>query len=556
MAKALQEDQEYNQQEIVIERPDGSRLLVLAHASPFHDESGRVAGAVNVLMDISERERAERGLAQLAAIVESSEDAILTKDLDGIITSWNQGARNLYGYETAEVVGRHISLLVPPDHRDEMPAIMARLKAGERIQHFETVRMHKDGRRVDVSVSISPLKAGGCVIGAAAIARDISARKRVEQELRDADRRKSEFLAMLAHELRNPLAPLRNGLQIMHLANDDSGAAAAEARAMMERQLVHMVRLIDDLLDLSRITNGKIELRKERLDVAAVAREALDISRPLAQAAGHEITVALPSQATLVYGDRARITQVIANLLNNSVKFTGPGGRIWLTIERQGSDVAIKVKDTGVGIAPEMLPKIFDMFAQAGRPPDPTQSGLGIGLSLVRRLVQMHGGSVEAYSEGLDKGSEFVVRLSAALPPSRETAPLPANEPHDAPRRRILVVDDSRDAALSLAMLLRMTGHETCTAHDGLEALNVAREFRPDVMLLDIGLPKMNGYNVCRHIRQQPWGGNLVIIALTGWGQEQDKREAREAGFDFHLVKPVNPPDLETLLAGLVLAPA
>jgi PAS domain S-box-containing protein len=556
MARALQTGNGYNEQEIVIVRPDGSRLIALAHANPFHDEAGRIAGAVNVLIDITARKQAEQAAAPLAAIVESSEDAIITKDLNGTITSWNRGAQAIYGYTADETIGKNISMLVPPDHRDELPGIMARLKRGERIEHYETVRVRKDGQRLDVSVSISPLKdSAGTITGAAAIARDISIRKRAEEELRMADRRKSEFLAMLAHELRNPLAPLRYGLQVMGLAGENS-VAAAEARVMMERQLGQLVRLIDDLLDLSRITNGKIELRRERLDLAVVIEDAVETSRPLIEAAGHELRVTLPAGRVVVYADRARLAQVFANLLNNSAKYTERGGRIELTVERQGSDVVVKVKDTGVGIAPDKLAMIFDMFTQVDRSLERSQGGLGIGLNLVRRLVEMHGGRVEAHSEGLGKGSEFVVRLSVVLASDPESPGSDGDSSLRLPRYRILVVDDNKDAALSLAMLLKIMGHETHRAHDGLEAVEAAKKFRPDVVLLDIGLPKLNGYDVCRSIRAQPWGQDVVLIALTGWGQEDDKRRSKEAGFNFHLVKPMNPADLEKLLAGLVLTPA
>jgi PAS domain S-box-containing protein len=374
-------------------------------------------------------------------------------------------------------------------------------------------------------------------------------------EMKEADRRKSEFLAMLAHELRNPLAPLRNGLHIMRLAGEDS-QAAAQVRGMMERQLGQMVRLIDDLLDLSRITHGKIELHREQIDLATVIQDAIDTSRPLITAARHELIVNLPPAPVIVYADRNRLAQVFANLLNNSAKFTEKSGRIWLSAERHGSDVLVKVKDTGIGIPAEMLPKIFEMFTQADRSLERSRSGLGIGLSLVQRLVEMHGGRVEAHSEGPGTGSEFIVRLSVVLEPGRGAPWAGAGDMHRAPHCRILIVDDNKDSALSLAMLLRMLGHETRTAHDGLEGVEAAKDFRPNVVLLDIGLPKLSGYDVCRSIRAQPWSDGMVIIALSGWGQEEDKRRAREAGFHFHLTKPVNPADLQNLLAGLVLTPA
>jgi PAS domain S-box-containing protein len=557
MAKALQDGKEYNGQEILVERPDGSRWIALAHANPFYHESGHVAGAVNVLLDITERKRAELARAQLAAIVESSDDAVIAKDLEGVITSWNPGAEKLYGYTAKEVVGRAIALLVPPDRPDELPGIMRRLRRGERIDHYETVRVRKDGRRVDVSVTISPLKdEAGRVIGASAIARDISARKRAEEELREANRRKSEFLALLAHELRNPLAPLRNGLQVIRLASHD-GAAVEQARTMMERQLGHMVRLIDDLLDLSRITNGKIDLRKERLDLAAAVQDAVEASRPLIEACGHELTVALPPQPVYVDGDRTRLAQVFANLLNNAAKYTDRGGRIGLAVERQGSDVVVTVRDTGVGIPADVLPKVFDMFTQAERSLERSQGGLGIGLSLVRGLVELHGGRVEAHSAGPGRGSEFVVRLPVLLTPACAPRPEGGAGPNGRPSKyRILVVDDNEDSAVSLGLMLQIMGHDTQAAHDGLAAVEAAAAFRPDVVLLDIGLPRLNGYDACRRIREQPWGAGMVLIALTGWGQDDDKRRSKEAGFNFHMVKPVDPAALEKLLAGLLLTPA
>ena len=362
-------------------------------------------------------------------------------------------------------------------------------------------------------------------------------------------------LAMLAHELRNPLAPLRNGLHIMRLAGDNE-AEVAETRTMMERQLGQMVRLIDDLLDLSRITNGKIELRREQIELAAAVQDAVDTSRPLIEAAGHQLTVSLPPRPVFVYADRTRLAQVFANLLNNSAKYTERGGHIWLTVERQGSDVVVMVKDTGVGIAPDMLAQVFEMFTQADRSLDRSQGGLGIGLSLVRRLVEMHGGRVEAHSEGLGKGSEFVVRLSVVLTSDLAAQRANGDVALRSPKYRILVVDDNKDSAISLARLLRIMGHATQTAHDGLEAVEVAQKFRPDVALLDIGLPKSNGYDACRSIRGQPWSDGMILIALTGWGQEVDKCRSKEAGFNFHLVKPVDFGALEKLLAGLVVSRA
>jgi PAS domain S-box-containing protein len=376
-------------------------------------------------------------------------------------------------------------------------------------------------------------------------------RRRAEEALREADRRKDEFLATMAHELRNPLAPMRNALQIIQMAGSDA-AAVAQAREMLERQMRHMVRLVDDLLDVSRITRGKLDLRKQRVDLAAVVHTAVETSRPLIEAAGHHLSITLPPQPVFVDGDPVRLAQVFANLLNNAAKYTERGGKIWLTVGRQRSDVVVSVRDTGLGIPREMLGKVFELFTQVDRTLEKAQGGLGIGLTLVRRLTEMHGGSVEARSGGCGHGSEFTVRMPAILiVPARDEGA--EEETTSSSGRRILVVDDNRDSALSLGMLLQLMGNRVRTAHDGLEAVQAAENFRPDVVLLDLGLPKLNGYEVARHIRGQPWGGDIVLIAVTGWGQEEDRRRSMAAGFNLHMVKPLEPAALEKVLANLSL---
>jgi PAS domain S-box-containing protein len=551
MALALREGKEYNGQEIVVERPDGTRVTVLAHANPYFDEAGKLRGAVNVLVDITERKQAEEVRARLAAVVESSEDAIVSKTLDGRITSWNAGAEKIFGYTAAEAVGQPITLIVPPERHDEEREILARLSHGQRIEHYETVRVAKDGRRIDISVTISPVRDGaGRIVGASKVGRDITERKRAEAALREADRRKTEFLAVLAHELRNPLAPLRNGLEILQMPDADRDTVE-RTYDVMNRQLGHLVRLVDDLLDLSRINNGKIELRKERIELAGAVQDAVEASRPLVESSGHELTVTFPTEPLWVDGDRTRLTQVFANLLNNSARYTERGGRITLRAERRGGEAVVTVADTGIGIPADMLPRIFDMFTQADRPQERSKGGLGIGLSLVRGLVEMHKGSIEAKSGGTGKGSEFVVRLPLQPPPDPGQRPAEGDREARCPAYRILVVDDNEDAADSLGTMLELMGHTTRTAYDGLEAVSAAESFRPDVVLLDIGLPLMNGYDACRQIRARPWGRQMVIIAQTGWGQDDDRSRSQEAGFDFHLVKPVAPAALEKLLAGL-----
>lgn len=368
------------------------------------------------------------------------------------------------------------------------------------------------------------------------------------RELRDADQRKDEFLATLAHELRNPLAPIRNGLQVLRLAGG-GGEIVDEARSMMERQLTQMVRLVDDLLDVSRITRNKLELRKERVTLAAIIHSAIETSRPLMEQAGHIFSLTLPTSPVYLDADLTRLAQVFSNLLNNAAKYTEPGGRISLTGELSYGEVVMRVRDNGLGIPADALPRIFEMFSQVDRNMERAQGGLGIGLTLVRRLVEMHGGTVEAHSEGPGRGSDFVVRL----PVLNTAQPTPTTHDDEnvtaTDKRRILVVDDNRDSATSLGMMLKLMGNETHTAHDGLAAIEAAEKFRPEMILLDIGLPKMNGYDACRSIRQQPWSKGMVIVALTGWGQDADRRRSAEAGFDHHLVKPVDVDALAKLLA-------
>lgn len=846
---------------ILIARDDSERPIDDS-AAPMFDAHGAAIGAVLVFRDVTERQKAQEAAAQLAAIVETSDDAIVSKGLDGVIRSWNSGAERLFGWKAEEAVGRHLAdLIIPADRKGEEVVILEKLRRGERVEPFETVRIRKDGSQIEISASMSPVLDGeGRVVAASKIARDVSAAKaagraladsrarldyavrlsgvgfwycdlpfdeltwddrvrehfwlgpdervtiatfydrihpedreptraaidaaivgrapydidyrtvdpasgavkwiralggasyapdgtpsrfdgvtvdvtarrrdeermaellhrelarsrmlrRVDQaglaihaagsldgvlrvvaeearavigahqsvtsltvgddwaqsintvsmsdkydrwrdyeveptgegiysavlrdnrpmrmtqaeleahagwrnfsgqaaehppmrgwlavpfvgrdgrslgllqlsdkfegefteedeavlaqlariaavaienaqlygELREQDRRKGEFLALLAHELRNPLAPLRNGLQLMRLAPDE--ATVGKAREMMDRQLGHMVRLIDDLLDVSRIDRNKMDLRRERTTLDEVVASAVETARPLIDHSGHRLSVDLPRPATPLFADLTRLAQVFSNLLTNSAKYTPRGGRIRLTARAEGAAVVVRVEDDGIGIPAESLPRLFDMFSQVDRSLERSTGGLGIGLALVKGLVEMHGGAVEAESPGPGLGSTFTVRLPilADLPPA--LAPSPPEEPPTAiARKRILVVDDSRDSAASMSELLRLLGAEVRTAHDGLEAVAAAEDFRPDAILMDVGMPRLNGHAAARRIREAPWGRGVVIIALTGWGQDSDRVLSREAGCDGHLVKPVNFPDLERLLAEL-----
>jgi len=375
------------------------------------------------------------------------------------------------------------------------------------------------------------------------------------EQLRHADRRKDEFLALLAHELRNPLAPVRNAVTIMRLKNSDD-PELSWCRDVIERQANQLTRLVDDLLDVSRITRGKITLRLETLDLGTVIDAAVETSRPLIDAQKHELVVTLPKERIRIEGDLTRLTQVVANLLNNAAKYQNERGRIELTAVCDRGEAVISVTDHGVGIAPDMLPQVFELFSQGERAPDRAQGGLGIGLSLVKNLVEMHGGSVGVESAGLGKGSKFTVRLPCIIVEPAALAPLKADSAvvTAAESLRVLVVDDSPDAAESLAKLLRLAGHEVLVAHDGQRALEIAAADRPTVMLLDIGLPGMDGYEVCRRMRQQGFS-KARIIAVTGYGQDRDRQRSREAGFDSHAIKPVDPSELMKLVTGPVSLP-
>ena len=372
------------------------------------------------------------------------------------------------------------------------------------------------------------------------------------QALRDADRRKDEFWPFSPHELRNPLAPLRHGLDL--LRKDPDNDSAASVRDMMDRQLNHLVRLIDDLLDVARVSQGKIELRRRRIEVAEVLRAAVEASEPLIKAARHELTVETPPAPLWLDADLTRLSQVVANLLNNAAKYTPTGGRLRLSAKAERDSAVIAVADNGVGIAPEMQPRVFELFAQVDQRSERAQGGLGIGLALVRQLVTMHGGTVEADSAGIDQGSVFRVRLPLASAPLEEQPPVPEARP-TARALKVLVVDDNVDVAQTVGWMLEAIGHEYRLVHDGREALAAAREFMPDAMLLDIGLPGMDGYEVCRAFRREAAFKDLPIVAQTGWGQDKDKALAAEAGFTRHLVKPVGLSHLEGLLAELLRDP-
>ena len=535
--------------EAVCQRPDGTLRVVRVSPSPIFDDDGNFCGAVNEMVDVTEFVEADRARAHLAAIISNSDDAIISKDLDGVILTWNRGAERLFGYSAGEAIGRPVTLLIPPQRMDEEPKVLARIRRGESVEHYDTVRVRKDGSLVDISLSISPIyDSHKQIIGASKIARDITERKRVERALADADRRKDEFIATLAHELRNPLAPLTACLQMIRLAGYDPRRIPRNTLETMERQVNHLVRLVGDLLDLTRLTHGTLELKKERVLISDVISDALEIVTPLIQAKEHCFERSAPGGLQL-QGDRTRLVQVLVNLLSNAAKFVPPKGLIQLNVDRQHGCVRFRVTDNGIGIAPENQEAVFGMFSRVRASSDRFESGLGIGLALVRHLVELHGGTVSVHSEGLGRGAEFVI----LLPLTEDEPPEPVsarNEPKkpSSPRRRVLVVDDNADAVEMMSLLFQSLGHEVRTALSGTAALSLAKEFVPDVVLLDIGLPDISGHEVAARLRQEPWGRSVLLVALTGWGQERDRRLSSAAGFDHHFVKPVDLDALESLL--------
>jgi signal transduction histidine kinase len=490
--------------------------------------------------------------------------AVYSCDAAGVIQQFNRRAAELWGREPApgdtdERFCGSFKLFRPDGSfmpHEQCP--MAEVVSGKitHVRDAEVLIERPDGSRITVVVNIRPLKsAQGEIAGAINCFFDITERKRDEERSReyvlrlaDSDRRKSEFLAMLAHELRNPLATIRVGLQVQRLTGTDAQAANSVTE-LMERQVGHLVGLVDDLLDVNRISQGKIRLRRRRVELATIVHAAVETARSLIERMGHELILAVPREPIWLNADPLRLAQVVGNLLNNASKFTETGGCISLTAALRGEEAEIRVRDNGAGIGTDQLPFVFDMFMQAEASIERSGTGLGVGLALVKNLVEMHDGTVEAHSAAVGQGSEFVVRLPVtreAPPPQPKTPPYETCATTVA--RRVLVVDDNRDAAESLATLLKLSGHDTYIAHDGLEAVDKAARLSPDIVLLDIGLPKINGFEAARRIREQSQGKRPVLVALTGWGQDADRQKSREAGFNAHVVKPVDAAVLANLL--------
>jgi PAS domain S-box-containing protein len=471
--------------------------------------------------------------------------------LDGVVMSWNRGAERMYGYVAEEMIGHTTAALIPDERMDEEPRILDRIRRGEKIEHYETVRRRKDLSELDVSIAVSPIEdAHGNIIGASKITRDITHSRRTEAQLREIDRRKDEFLATLAHELRNPLAPIRQAAMI----SKSEGATDAQKRwshDVISRQVHHMSLLLDDLLDVSRITRGILELRLETALLAEIIEAAVETARPLIDSKHHTLTIDNADESREIVADPLRLAQVLSNLLTNAAKYTDPRGRIHLGVSCEADRVVISVRDSGIGIPKDAIGQVFEMFSQLTSAHDRSEGGLGIGLALAKGLVDLHRGEIRVHSAGDGMGTEFVVSLPWQARRSSESRPQPAAAQGPTSSRRILIADDNRDAAESLAMLLQIDGHECRVVHDGRAAIEEFASFRPEVALLDIGMPEVNGYEVARTIRQGSLGRAVTLIALTGWGQDRDKVRALAAGFNHHFTKPVEPARISEILRTL-----
>lgn len=542
-------------------RHDGEYRWHFSRALPMRDPVGSIVMWVGSNTDIHDMKEA-RAAVQISEIryrrlFEAAKDGILILDfVNGRIVDSNPFMSDLLGYSHDAFVGKELWEIGLFSDRSANEAAVRTLQKTGYVRYEHLPLESNIGDAVEVEVVANAYREGDNTVIQCNI-RDITERSRLEKllqsqstELANLHLRKDEFLAMLSHELRSPLAPIANAVQLLSLQQETESRTQQQARNIIERQLGKLQHLVDDLLEVSRITSGRVQLRQEWMSINGIAEGAVETVRPLIDQRHHELTVTLPMEPIWLYADAARLEQVVVNLLTNAAKYTEEGGRVWLTVEKDRDECVIRVGDSGVGIAPALLPHVFELFIQAERSLDRSQGGLGIGLALVQRLTELHGGTVEAYSKP-GEGSEFVVRLPLRSDDSPHAADIAAKADQASRALRVLVVDDNADTVLGFSMLLESYGHEVRTAHNGVSAVQSAEEFQPHVILLDIGLPGLNGYEVARQVRQQPDGKNIVLIALTGYGQDSDRQASTEAGFDHHLVKPAKFEQLSQILTAV-----
>jgi PAS domain S-box-containing protein len=560
---------------------EAERLLEVT-VEPLRNGSGSQAGAVLVLRDVTARIRAEKALQEsqerYRAFMEQSSEGIWRFELEesvpinlpeeeqverfyrhAVLAECNRTMARMYGFEDeSEMVGSRLGRFLPASDPHNVKYLQSFIQSGYRLTGAESHEVDAEGNPKFFLNNLIGIVEDGRLVRVWGTQLDVTEQKRLEGELRrraeelvGADRRKDQFLAMLAHELRNPLAPIRNAVELMRQV-ETHDPTFQPSREMVERQVKHLARLVDDLLDVSRITRGSIRLRKEVVDLGTTLQRAVEGARPLVESRAHELNVDLPAEPVYLDADPTRLEQIISNLLDNAAKYTMPGGRIWVSAAREGDEAVIRVRDTGIGVPPDVLDRVFEPFVQTDGSLARSEGGLGVGLTLVRSLVEMHGGNVEAHSPGLGQGSEFIVHLPAR--PAVEAAkpgPPPAAATLPSRGLKVLVVEDNLDAAESLATLLRLWSHEVTVVHDGRSALEAARVQRPEVVLLDIGLPGLDGYQVARLLREDVGLDNALLVAMTGYGQPEDRRRSHEAGIHHHFVKPVEPMVLRDLLSGL-----
>jgi PAS domain S-box-containing protein len=561
---------------------DGREIPIDDSGAPIKDEEGNTKGVVLVFHDITERKQAEETMLKLAALVESSDDAIFGKTLDGTISSWNRAAQKLYGYSEEEMVGQNVSILVSEERRTELRQIMEKLRAGERIEHFETVRVKKSGERVDVSLTISPIMSDeGDITGASTIARDITARRRSEAErtellererkarieAEDANRLKDEFLATLSHELRTPLTAMLGWTRMLRTRQLDE-TTALHALETIERNVRAQTQLIEDLLDVSRIITGKLRLDTQAVELVPIIEAAIDSIQPAAEAKDIQLEKLLDPTAGPVLGDPARLQQVVWNLLSNAVKFTPRGGHVQINLERSDSSAAVTIRDSGIGISQDFLPHVFDRFRQADSSSTRAHGGLGLGLAIVRHLVELHGGTARATSDGPQTGASFTFMLPLMALAVRRTEAVDVSGngsgnalalqcPPVLEGIHALVVDDEEDARNLIATILEQCKASVETSSSASQAIETIRRMRPDVLISDIGMPDEDGYALIKRLRAEadPVLRDLPAVALTAYAGEDDRKRALNSGFQVHLAKPVDPEELIAVIGHLVKKP-